>query len=90
VLESILVTPVTATTGQGTDKQFNATGIYTNGSMQDLTTSVVWNSSNTTVAFFDNVAGRMGIAVARFSPGTTLITATVLGITSNQAILTVQ
>jgi hypothetical protein len=89
-LESILVTPVTATISRGTERQFNATGINTDGSVLDLTTSVVWNSSVPTIAFFNNTAGRMGIAVATQTAGTTSITATMSGITSNQAILTVQ
>jgi hypothetical protein len=90
VLESILITPVTATIFRGTERQFNATGIYTDGSMQDFTTAVVWNSSEPTIAFFNNTAGRMGIAVATQTAGTSFITATMSGMTSNSAVLIVQ
>ncbi|MHB8844532.1 MAG: Ig-like domain-containing protein [Nitrospirota bacterium] len=89
VLESISVTPATITGAKGTDIQFTATGIYTNGTTQNFTTSAIWNSSNTNVAFFNNIAGRMGIAVVTVNGGTTLITATMSGITSNAAVLTV-
>jgi hypothetical protein len=90
VLESILVTPLTATIFKGQERQFTATGIYTDGSMLDLTTSAVWNSSNITVAFFNNTVGRQGIAVATQNVGTSFISATMSGITSNAALLTVQ
>jgi len=89
VLESIVVAPITATIDRGLEKQFTATGIYTDGSMQDMTSLVVWSSSNTAVALFNNTAGRQGIAVATYYGGTTLITANMSGITSNKAVLTV-
>ena len=82
VLESILVTPVPQRS-PARIQQFIATGHFTDGSTQDLTTLVAWNSSDTSVAYFDNIAGRMGIAVVTFNGGTTLITATLSGLTSN-------
>src|SRR5207249_6334161 len=50
VLAAVAVTPSTPSIPLGTKQQFNATGTFTDGSTQDLTTSVSWNSSNTAVA----------------------------------------
>ncbi len=50
VLVSLAVTPGNPSIPLGTKQQFNATGTFTDGSTQDLTTSVSWNSSNTAVA----------------------------------------
>jgi len=57
-LSSIVVTPASVTlwAGLGT-QQFTATGHYTDGSIKDLTNSVIWSSSSPSVA---SVAG--GIA----------------------------
>jgi hypothetical protein len=90
VLESIVVTPASATISGGAQLQYSATGIFTDGSTLNLTTSVVWISSNTLIAIINNIDGFQGLAVANFGAGSTNITATMLGITSNQAILTVQ
>jgi hypothetical protein len=49
-LESISVTPQTASIPLGTSQQFKATGAYSDGSKQDLTASVTWSSSNQAVA----------------------------------------
>jgi hypothetical protein len=49
-LSSIAVTPSIPTIAQGITQQFTATGTYSDGSTQDVTSSVAWSSSNTTVA----------------------------------------
>ena len=49
-LVSIMVTPANSSIPRGTLQQFTATGTYTNGSTADVTSSVVWSSSNTTIA----------------------------------------
>lgn len=88
VLESISVTPNPATgTRGGANIQFTATGNYTNGTTQNLTASVVWNSSDASVAYF--AVGHTGLVVTTVNGGTTLITATMSGITSDAAVLTV-
>ena len=50
VLSSIAVTPPNPSISDGTTQQFTATGTYTDGSTQNLTNSVTWLSSNTSVA----------------------------------------
>ena len=50
VLSSIAVTPANPSIAKGATQQFTATGTYTDGSAQNLTSTVAWSSSNTTVA----------------------------------------
>jgi YD repeat-containing protein len=82
-LVSIAVTPAAPTILQNATQQFTATGTNTDNSTQDLTSSVVWGSSATTIATIDN----SGLATA-IAPGTTNITATV-GSVSGSATVTV-
>src|SRR6266699_2504607 len=70
VLVSVAVTPPNPSIPLGTKQQFNATGTFTDGSTQDLTTSVSWNSSNTAVATINS----QGLA-STSEQGTTAITA---------------
>ncbi len=87
-LVSIEVTPPTAVVASGTVQPFNATGTYSDGSVQDLTASVNWGSSNTSVASISNVPGSNGLASAG-GTGSTNITASLNGVTSAPATLTV-
>jgi uncharacterized protein YjdB len=48
-LVSIAVTPANPSVALGLNQQFTATGTYTDGSTQNLTSSVKWSTSNTTV-----------------------------------------
>lgn len=81
-LASIGVTPIGASIARGTAQQFTATGIYTDNSLQDLTTSVSWNSSVGAVAAISNAAGSNGLATATTS-GTTTIAASFGGISGS-------
>jgi hypothetical protein len=56
VLVSIAVTPVNPSITVGGQQQFTATGTYSDGSHQDLTTSATWTSSSSGVATI-NTAG---------------------------------
>lgn len=49
-LASISVTPTNPSIPMGTAEPFTATGMFSDGSKQNLTSSVMWNSSNTAVA----------------------------------------
>lgn len=69
-LSSIVVTPANPSIANGTTQQFTAKGSYSNLSVQNITMSVTWNSSNTSVATIDNA----GLATV-LSAGTTTITA---------------
>jgi hypothetical protein len=81
-LVSIGVSPTFPQIAKGTSQQFTATGTYTDGSTQDLTASMTWGSSSTSVATI--VAGKaQGVGA-----GTTTITAT-SGALSDSTTLTV-
>ena len=72
-LASITVTPANTSFNRGATKQFSATGNYSDGSTQNLTASVSWGSSDTSVATISNI----GLAAANSNKsGPTTITAT--------------
>src|SRR5204862_3558898 len=83
-LVSIAVTPNTPSIAKGLTQPFTATGTYTDNSTQDLTSSVTWHSSNGAVASINASGVATGLSV-----GSSNITATSGGITSNTAVLTV-
>ena len=83
-LVSIAVTPASASVAQGATQQFTATGTYTDGSAQNLTSTAAWNSATPSVATINTTGLATGVA-----GGTSSITATSGGITSNSAQLTV-
>jgi hypothetical protein len=86
-LVSIGVTPTTPTIPAGTTRQFAATGTYTDGSSQDLTTTATWTSSNEPIATVSTAAGSQGLATG-VAQGSATITATV-GSVSGGTTLTV-
>src|SRR6202140_5795165 len=73
-LISITVTPSVLNAAIGKTQQFKATGYFSDGSAQDLTSSVVWNSSSPAVA----VITSSGLATI-LGPGNSTITAQVAG-----------
>jgi 6-phosphogluconolactonase (cycloisomerase 2 family) len=81
-LVSISVTPVAPTIAKGTLQFFTATGIYTDNSTQNITTSVTWSSSNLFVATISNAPGSVGLATG-VSGGTSTITAALNGATGS-------
>ena len=95
-LQTIEVTPATPSIPNGTTQQFAATGLYSDQSTQDLTTQVTWTATSTptegipanSVAAISNAAGSQGLATGQFQ-GTATITASLGGITSGPATLTV-
>ena len=88
-LLSIAVTPVTPNiTTIAANQQFTATGSYTDGSMQNLTTAVTWTSSDTSTATISNAAGSSGLTMAA-AVGSTSISAALDGISSTAVSLTV-
>jgi len=85
-LSSITVRPANATVQQGGSLAFSATGVYSDGSTIDLSSSVVWSSSNTAVA----TVARGGVATASaWGVGMSKITAT-YGSISGTTTLTVR
>jgi hypothetical protein len=88
-LMSITIIPASASTPLGTIISFIAKGTFTDGSTQDLTTSVNWVSSNTFIATISNIQGFQGLATSsNVNVGTTTITA-ISGSISGTALLTV-
>ena len=84
-LVSIDVTPVAPSVAKGLTRQFTATGVYTDSSTQDLTTSATWTSSNTGVATVSNAAGSNGLATTTAVGGST-ISASVGGVSGSTAL----
>jgi len=86
-LTSISVTPVNPMISDGNQQQFKATGKFSDGSMQDLTASVTWSSSDKNVATISTggLAATVGTgsstikAVSGSVPGSTLLTVTPSG-----------
>jgi hypothetical protein len=79
-LSSITVTPATATVPAGDTKQFTATGNYSDGSHQNLTSTATWGSSATAVATV-----HAGLAQT-LTAGSTTISATSGSITGTAAL----
>lgn len=82
VLVSIAVSPANNSVQVGSSLQFYATGTYTDGSMQDLTSTAVWNSSAPTVA----TAAPGGLATTATS-GSSVISAGVGAVTGSTTLL---
>ena len=83
-LSSIEVTPASASIAEGQAQQFTATASFDDGSSADLTSTATWASSNTVVAAIDGSGLATGVLA-----GTTDITASQDGVTSNKASLEV-
>src|ERR1700722_3096743 len=77
-LQSIEVTPATASAAAGNPTQLTATGILSNGSHVDLTDQVKWSSGNTAIATVSASGMVTGIAV-----GSTTVSAAAQGVTGS-------
>ncbi len=80
VLQTIALTPASASISVGATQQFTATGHYSDGSTQNLTSSATWSSSVPTDATISAAGSATGMAA-----GSTSITAASSGITSTPA-----
>ena len=81
-LVSIEVTPTNPSIANGLTDALKATGIYTDQSTHDLTSSVTWSSSAPGVATVSNSPGSIGL-VSTVTPGSTTISATFSGISGS-------
>ena len=81
-LVSIGVTPANPNLANGLTGALQATGVYTDNSTHDLTSSVSWSSSDSTVVTVSNVSGSNGLATAT-SPGSATIAATLGGVSGS-------
>jgi len=86
-ISSIEVTPDNPSIAKGATQQFTATGTFSDGTTQDITTSVTWGSMNPSVATISNDDGLFGLTTA-VAVGTSSITASFRGCTDS-TILTV-
>jgi hypothetical protein len=73
VLQTITITPVSVVMNPGATQQFVATGHYSDGSAKDLSSSVTWTSSTTSVATINSngmaTAGAVGSTSIQASSG---------------------
>jgi trimeric autotransporter adhesin len=82
VLVSIAVTPANASIAKGIVQQLTATGTYSDNSTQDLTATVTWAPTTSSIATVSDTAGSVGKATA-LSVGTITITAVLGGVTGS-------
>jgi uncharacterized protein YjdB len=73
-LVALAVTPSAPSVPVGVPRQFTATGTYTNGTTEDLTSVVTWSSADEAVATISGAAAPRGVATG-VSPGGTTIRA---------------
>src|SRR5208283_2187804 len=93
-LQTLVITPAAVTVGAGQTQQYDAMGTYTilnstTPTTVDVTAVANWNSSKTTVATIDSTQDTTNGLATSLAQGATNITATLDGITSNTAVLTV-
>ncbi|HKN00811.1 MAG TPA: Ig-like domain-containing protein [Candidatus Binataceae bacterium] len=79
-LIAIAITPVNPKVPIGTSEQLTATGVFSDGTSQDLTISVAWDSSPTSIASITSG----GLATGN-GPGDAIITATLPAIGADTA-----
>jgi hypothetical protein len=86
-LISIEVSPSDTTLRVNKSQKYTALGHFSDGTTQDITTDVVWESSDTDVASFDwnNGQGNKN-SVKALSAGTTTISASIEGISGNASL----
>ncbi len=77
-LTSISVMPTNSSIAVGTTQQLTATGHYSDGSTQDLTTQVTWSSTDTTKVTINSTGLAYGVTT-----GSSTITATLAGISGS-------
>jgi len=88
-LLSITVSPSTASVRVGKTYPFTAKGTFDNGTEMDITSSVTWTSSNTSVATISNASGSIGVATGVASSSTAVTITATLSTISGTASLTV-
>ena len=75
---SIIISPSTATIAKGTSQQFTATATLTDGTTQDLSSAVVWSSSDSTVVSINASGSAQGVGT-----GAVTLSATFGGVTAS-------
>lgn len=85
VLVSIEVNPCNAVTAMGVTRQFTASGVYSDSTLQDLTQQATWGSSVESVAAISNADGSRGLATPA-GIGSTVISAALEGVWGSTAL----
>lgn len=85
VLQAIQLPALPVTVARGMTVPVIATGVYSDGSLADLTSSVTWSSSAPAIASVSNLAGSVGL-VTGVSVGDASLTASYGGQTSQIAV----
>ena len=83
-LTSIAITPNSPSLAAGTSQQFTATGTFSDGTMQDLSSQVVWASSNPAVLTIDANGG-----ATSSTTGTAQVSAALHGVSATSGTVTV-
>lgn len=81
-LTSIQVTPASPSVAAGLTQQFMATGMYSNSTTQDLTSTATWSSSNMSVA----TIASGGLATTKAAGGPVTISAAQNGVTGTASL----
>ena len=84
ILTAITIDPSNSSIADGTTVQLHATGVFSDGTAEDLTQLVTWASADATIAEVSNSSGSKGLA-AGAAIGSTTITAAESGITGSCA-----
>ncbi len=87
-LASISITVDRQSLPAGSSSQLSAVARFSDGSTQVITEAVTWSSSNSEVATVSNQPGTKGVIEA-LTEGSTVISASLSGVTSNRVTLTV-
>jgi hypothetical protein len=85
VLQSITLSPAQPNITAGNKQAMTATGVYSDGSSADVTTSAVWRIGDSAVATVSNASGSQGVITA-VAAGTTTVSATLNGITGQTTV----
>lgn len=80
-LQSIVINPESVTLSAGGTYQFSATGSFAGGITQDITSTVTWTSSASSIATVSSASASQGLA-ATLAVGTTTVTASQQGISA--------
>lgn len=88
-LRSVVVLPPTASVLLGSTTAFRANGVFSNGSVTDVTESAAWATSAGTIASVSDAAGSKGV-VRGLALGGATITATLNGVSGSRAATVVQ
>ncbi len=89
VLVAVTVSPAAASVPNGENHQFTATGHYSDGTTSDLTSTVTWSSSSTSVATVSNASGSQGLVTATGTGAATITATDPSSLSSGTALVTV-